>query len=316
MKQIKSLLLLRSNQCYRYLDEIGFGFILVAIFLLTGLILSALQNILSIPAIGAILLSFALLIYIEIKRGDSFFLKSIFESRQSLITYKFIENILIALPIIIFQSVFLKWDIIAYIVLICGIVPLLPFHLINSKEKERKRELNIIPLQLFEIKFYFEKQFWTVVFFGLLLLMGCVHISLWIVGILVICMLPGEIYMPLESREMLKYTPHFVAKKIKSAAFFFLLLITIPTITTYIFNTADILILLYGVIAMLLSLTLCISKKYVAFYGVTESVPSTTSTIILILLMLAPGGILITLSACIYYYIKAEKHMKNTYATI
>lgn len=283
---------------------------------MTGVIFSALQNILSTSSLGAILLSFMILSSIEIKRKDTFFLKSIFDSRQKLIVYKLIENLIIVLPIIVFQSILFNLDIVVYIIGICAIFPFIPFHLISSKENERKRELNIIPLQLFEVKFYFERQILTVTFFWLLLLLGSIHISLWIIGILFICMLPGDIYSTLESREMLKYTPYFVGKKIKNAMVFFLLFIAIPTIITYIFNPSDILILLYGIIAMLLSLILCISKKYVSYYGVTKSVPSSVSTLILILAMLAPGIIIITFLACIYYYIKAENHMKKTYAAI
>jgi len=316
LKQIKSLLLLRSNQCYRYLNEIGFGIIIVAIFILTGVLFNALQRILTTPNTGAILLSIVLLLAIEVKRQDTVFLKSIFETKQALIRYKFIENVLIVVPILIFQSIFLQSDIIIYIISICGFFAYIPFHLLKSQAKERKRSLDFIPLSLFEIKFHFEKKIWSMTIVWVLILLGGFHISLWVLGMFALCMVPIEIFTPIESREMLNYKPLFVLKKIKDSVLFFLLFAILPTIVTYIFIQTNILVLMYGIIAMLLSIILSISKKYATYYGVTEFASSSTSTMILIFLMLPPGGILITFSACIYYYFKAEKHMKNNYASL
>lgn len=316
LNQIKSLLLLRSKQCYRYLKEIGFGVIIVALFILTGVIATALQKVLATPATGAIILSLVLLVSIEIKREDTHFLKSIFGSKQQLIKYKIIENVLIIFPVLIFQGIFFRWDIILCIIVICGGIAFIPLNLLKSQSKERKRSIPFIPLSLFEIKFYVEKKLWTFVFVWILLFLGGLHISLWVLGMFVLCTFPIDIYTPTESREMVNYTPHFVFNKIKEGLRFFLLFATLPTLIILVFTDINIFILVYGVSALILSLILSISKKYVSYYGVNESIPSTTSTMILVFIMLAPGGILITLSACIYYYIQAENHMKRIYAIL
>jgi len=314
LKQIKSLLILRCKQGYRYLDEIGFGILAVAIIILTGILFNLLDQILSTSAEYAPLLALILLVSTEIKRRDTFFLKSIFQSKEHLIRYKSIENTLIVLPIIIFQSIYLNWDIILYTILICIIVSAIPFHLFKPQSEERKKSISFIPLSLFEVKFYVEKHYWTISFVLILLLLGGLHISLWILGMFILCVFPVDIFTPRESREMITYSPFFVFKKIKGNAWLFLAFTIIPSIITYIFTQTNILILLYGIIAMLLSLTLSICKKYASYYGVSDIAPSTTATMILIFLMLAPGGILITFSACIYYYFQAEKHMKKIYA--
>ncbi len=316
LKQTQALLFLRANQCYRYLKEIGFGIILVALFVLTGFIFQALQAVLETPTIWAPVFAAFVLIIIEIRRKDSFFLKSIFDQEIDLMRFKFIENVLITFPILIFQSVFLNWQVIILILIVCGVMTVLPFHLIKTQENERKKDFKFLPLSIFEIKFYLEKKYWSILFIWMLLFLGAWHISLWIVGIVFLCVMPVEIYAPLESREMLSYTPNFVFQKIWRSAGFFMLAALPPSILILILNPAYALVLSYGIVALLLSLTLAISKKYVSYYGVNKSVPTTTSTVILTFIMLAPGGILITLSACIYYYIQAEKHMKNNYAII
>lgn len=316
MKQIKSLLLLRIRQGYRYLSEIGFGIILVAIFVLTGIIFNVLETSLNTSPVWAILLSFIALISVEIKRKDTFFLKSIFDSKSELTWYKFIENVMIVFPILIFQSIFLNWEIILCIILVCLTSAILPFHLLKSHSAERKRNVSFIPLTLFEIKFYCEKNFWQLIFIWLLMVLGSLHMSLWIMAVAILCVVPLDVYTPIESREMVNYKPLFVFKKITLAVKFFLAFVAFPTILTLIFTQLNILVLVYGIFALIMSVILSVTKKYSDYYGVNEFVPSSTSTMILIFLMLAPGGILITLTASIYNYFKAEKHMKNNYALL
>jgi hypothetical protein len=316
VNQIITLLLLRAKQGYRFLHEIGFGFILFALFILTGFIFSALQNILTAPPIGALFLIIILLLGIETKRGDRFFLTSIFDTKMELIRYKFIENIMIALPIIVFQGIFQRWDIILDTMAICSLIAFLSLYINKPKQKERKTSLTRIPLSLFEIKFYFERRMSFFIIAWLLLCLGGFHISLWILGIFIFCTITLDIYTPSESREMVVYQPHFIRHKLSKGVGFFLLFIAIPSIITLLFSTEHYLVLIYGTIALILSTTLAICKKYASYYGVNQKIHATTSTMILVLLMLAPGGILITFSACIYYYFQAEKHMKNIYAVI
>ena len=316
MKQYKALLVLRLKQGYRYLSEIGFVLIAVMLFVLTGTFFSLLQNILTSPALGSVPLSIIILVIIEMKRKDNIFLKSIFEAKQKFVKYKFIENLIVVSPILIFQLIFKRLDLVAMIIVICVLIAIISFYLVKSNEIEQKKSLKSIPLSLFEIKFYFEKNKWSLVFLWILLMLGGFHFSLWILGVLFLCMLPVEIYTPQESREMLNFEISFVGKKISKAAAFFMFYTLIPTLVTFIFSQVSILIILYGIIALLLSIILAISKKYVSYFGVSDYQPSPTSTVILILLMLAPGGILITLTACIYYYLQAENHMKKLYAII
>lgn len=316
MKQIISLLSLRAKQAYRYLHEIGFGIIAIAIFILTGIILSALQSILLMPASGAVLMALVLLLSIELKRKDTYFLKSIFQTDFKLFQFKFIENIFISLPIILFQGIFQQWSIILFIIGISGIVAILSFYLTHSKKDGSKISLQKIPLSLFEVRFYFEQKLWSILLIWILLCLGGFHISLWILGIIFLSALSIDIFTLLEPGEMVQYQHQFVFHKILRNVGFFLFSIAGPTLITLLLNPSSILIIIYGLAAISLSIVLSISKKYVSFYGVLENASSTKTATIIITLMLIPGGILITLAACFYYYFKAEKHMQNIYAII
>ncbi|MEM9546937.1 MAG: hypothetical protein AAGA77_13235 [Bacteroidota bacterium] len=314
MKQILTLLFFRGKQCYRYLREIGFGILAVAIFVLTGILFNALQSVLTMPSVSASWLAVVMLMLVEVKRKDTLFLLSIFNSIKEFRRYKIVENVVIVSPIIAFQLFFFQWDVIVLILGCCCAMAFLPFHRISITNAERKIDLNFIPLTRFEIKFYIEKRIGLFIFITILLFLGVVHISFWIIGMLFLFMTPVEIYTPQESREMIFYKLGYVRNKIFDALQFFLLFIIIPTLSTWIANPSNGLIILYGIIALVLSISLAISKKYSSYFGVQILSSSATSTMILTAVMLVPGGLFITLAAFIYYYLKAEKHMKNLYA--
>lgn len=305
---------MRAKQSYRYLDGIGFLLISFAIFILAGFLLSTLQTILQAPKEGAFVLVALLLFTIEIKRKDLYFLKSIFATKNQLLLYKFAENLFIICPILLFQTYFGHLQMVASLIAVNALLSLLFLGLKWQQDSSNKSSFKWIPLHLFEVKFYIEKQPWSFALIWVLLALGSVHISLWILGIFFLIMMPIDIYKQQEPREMINYSKHFVLKKIIRCIKFFLLFISIPTLITLVFLSGNILIPIYGVIALLLAIILAISKKYNTYYGVNEYNNSTTATMILTFLMVAPGGILITITAAGYYYLKAEKHMKNQYA--
>ncbi|MDF1697786.1 MAG: hypothetical protein P1U56_18205 [Saprospiraceae bacterium] len=314
--QYKTLLLFRCKQVYRYLDEIGFGFILLALIITSGLILNTLDTLLQFTAYGAIELAWMILLMVEYRRNDKYFLQSIFNSKREVINYKAIENVFILFPILLFQGILLRWDIIFYLLITCIGISFFSAYIVRAQPKERKFNLQFIPLTLFEIKFFMEKYVLYFIFIFVLLALGTLHISVWLLGLFLLIGLPIEIYKPLEPREMLRYTKDFVRTKIIRGTVFFLGFISVPTLAVLLFHPNYYLLIIYGTVAMVLSTCLSISKKYTTYYGVTESIGSTYSSIVLILLLVIPGGILITLAACIYYYVKAENHMKNYYAEI
>ena len=316
MKQANSLLLLRLKQGYRFLRETGFLLIAIALFILTGFILSALNNIMMVPARATLIVIPLVLLGIEFKRKDTFFLKSIFDDTKALYLYKFLENLCIVMPLLVFQAIFLRWAIVASIIGVTAIVSTAFLFIKLSRRENRKRSLEFIPLSLFEVRFYIEKRLWSMCFVFLLLCLGAFHISLWILGMVLLCTLPLDIFTHMEPREMMHYQPHFVLEKLRINIGFFLMIILLPAVLTLYFSTSFYVVVIYSIIALILCIALAIGKKYSAYFGVQPKVPSSTSTMILVFLMLAPGGILITLTACIYYYFKAEKHMKHTYAIL
>lgn len=314
LKQIESLLRLRILQAYRYLAHIGFGLIVFALIILAGMLFSILGTVLEIPAKWAILAAGGLLIGIEIRRPDKFFLISVFDSYPQYWCFKFLEGILIASPILIFQSIFLRWDIVIGTLATIAVVSIIPFYRLRWNGKERKRSIHFIPLSLFETRFYFEKNWFGVLIIVLLLFLGVLHISLWILGMVFIVMLPIEIFTPHESREMIHFESGFVKNKIFKNLAFFLAVVIIPTLACALSSPSYMFVFIYVVYALILALSLAISKKYNSYYGLANYWPSSKSTMILTLLMLAPGGILITNVAAVYYYIKAENHIKSLYA--
>ena len=314
MNQIRSIIILRIRQVYRYLDEIGFGIIAVALFILTGVIFNALKTILAINAVNVLFFVTALLFWVELRRKDIHFLKSIFQSPLDFTYFKLSENLLIVFPFILFHVYFRNWWIIAGMFTISGIMALLPIHRLQPQQMERKRELSFLPLSLFEFKFYIEKRKFAFTLLFIVMCLGAIHISLWILGAFILCMMPVDIFTPQEPNEMINYESNFLAKKIVRNAVFILGILTLPTLLTIITDPSVILILSYGILANLVALTLAISKKYASYFGVNPQNSATTSTAILTIIMLLPGGILITLGASIYYYLKAENNMKHLYA--
>ena len=302
------------RQVYRYLDEIGFGMIALALFILTGIIFSALQTILSLEADNVLFVVAVLLLWIELKRKDIHFLKTIFQSSSDFILFKIFENLLIVFPFFLFQLYFGNGWIIAGILVIGVAMAFLPIHRLQSQQTDKKRELSFIPLTLFEFKFYIEQRKIAFAFLFIIMCLGALHVSLWILGAFILCMIPVDVFTPQEPNEMITYESNFLAKKIVRNTAFVLSILALPTFISIIANPSNILIMTYGILAILVALTLAINKKYSGYYGVNPQNTSSTSTAILTLLMLLPGGILITASACIYFYFKAKNNMKFLYA--
>ena len=310
----KYILSLRLKQVFRYIENIGFGYLLFALVIVSGILLQLLEKLLELPSLYSIALGGLIIISIELYRNDIHFLKSTLPTQVSYFIFKVLENILIISPILIFQLLYRNWFSAFMLLITSALLGLLYIPYRMNKSSEHKLDLAFIPISSFEIKFYAEKHFIILLLINLLLLTGTFHISLYILGMFLLLGIPIEIYKSSEPKEMVHYTNYFVFKKIVQSLMIAFLFISIPSILVLIVQPGYWMIITYSYIALSASIYLSISKKYHLFYGVNDISYSSNTNLILIYILLLPGGIFITLVAAFYFYLKAENHMKNLYA--
>lgn len=311
MKQINHLLALRLRQCYRILSEIGFLLAIVAVFAIAGAGLQALENAFSMDALISIPACVLIVLSIDLYRQDKSFLMTIFNTRTKLSTYLSIEYTLLTLPITIYQIINQEYIIAFLILILIQIYSLVSTYLVKAPLSGYKKPILYIPTSIFELKFFIEKQKIACFVVLTLLFLGSIHISLWVLGIALLMGMIPEIFAYKEPIEMTKFQDGFINKKIGSYLLIFTSILFIPTFLTWLTSGMSIWIFLYGIVAILVALTISISIKYEHYYGLRSKVPSKTSTSIIIFLMLLPGFIIVTLGYAIMKYIKANKQIKN-----
>jgi hypothetical protein len=314
MQKTFALLKLRLSQGYRMLDSVGWLLVFIFLFTIIGVGLQFLQTLVNLQAFMSLVLSFLLLIFLDYARPDKSFLSSIFQSYLSLVSYLWVEYVLILLPIIFYQywigNYFVGFGLVLVAILVAALSPL---HL-RSEFTHVKRMIKWIPIHNFEIRFFAEKLGVLTFVFIILGFLSFIHIGVFVVWIVLFCLTMPEVFRWHESREMVHYRANFVWKKVQSYMLTVVKLVLIPSLIVMILFPEMWYFSIYLIICLFTTIFLSISFKYAMFTTVFDSSAASNVVLLLLLLMFLPGGVLITLIYAIIQYIKAEKNMKLLYA--
>ena len=158
---ISRLLLIRCKQVFRIVLQAGWLMTLVALIIISGLILKALDSLLHWPAYLSVVVGISTLITIQKQRRDIQFLQSIIHSTSRLTLVLGIEYTLLLSPVIFFQL--WQGNILLVILLFFGIggtAVLHPWFSVPAAQA-LKNSLSWIPLKNFEIKSMVERNLWV-----------------------------------------------------------------------------------------------------------------------------------------------------------
>lgn len=296
------------------LNSVGWLLVLIFLFTIIGVGLQFLETLVNLQAHMSLVLGFFLLAFIDYSRPDKLFLSSIFQSYFSLVSYIWLEYVLILIPIIIYQS-WIGYYFFAFgIVLVALVVACLsPWHR-RSEFAHIKQTINWLPLHNFELRFFAEKIGVLVYVFILFGLLSFVHFGVFVVWIVLFCLTLPEVFKWNESREMVHYQPNFVLKKIQSYMLTISKLILLPSIIAIVLFPEMWSFSIYLIFCLFTTVFVTISFKYAMFTNLFDSSAASNVVLLLLLLMFLPGGVLITLIYATIQYIKAEKNMKLLYA--
>ncbi len=311
MDQISKLLSLRLSQSVRFLKETGIGITILALFLMTGSILGMIETLLKVNKLYSLVGVASVILIVDRLRTDKNFLNQIFGGKRSMGGYLIVEYLVIFSPLIIYKLIINQYLISLGII---GIVVLLSFitTLITKPTNQGyKRSFKAIPLKYFELKFFVEKKRISFIVTICLLFLGVIHVSLWVLGILILTGLIMEVFASQEPMEMVKWKPNFVLYKIIDYNKIALPILLISSMMTYLRTDLSILVFLYGICAIITAIALAISNKYSEYYGLTDKIKSTIPITIITFLMLLPGFIIVTIGYTILKYRKAESQMKH-----
>ena len=268
----------------------------------------------AIPAYAALIFTPIFIGAIDVKRKDKIFLKNVFSSWQQVGFYCGTEYFLHLIPLIIFQISKGNWAVSLGIAAVCFLIGLLSPYIRTIDSSGYKKNITLIPLQLFELKFFIEKNKMTVLMVLFFAFLGVIHYGFFLVGIFLFIVLLPEVFKFTEPLSMVKMEKNFTLKKIMQYLKYMLPLWLIPTILTFIFAQCPIWLILYCLFCLTVSLILSVGYKYANYSGVYSYLPSSNTISLMVLLLVIPAGVLVTFAFSIYYLLKAEKNMQSFYA--
>lgn len=244
-------------------------------------------------------------------RNDKIFLSQILGGKTGMGTYLSTEYLLFLSPLVIYKlitgNLLIAVGIIATIVAFSFTTTLLT----KPTNQGYKRSMTWIPLKYYELKFFVEKKRVAFIAIIILLFLGVIHISLWILGIFILMGSIMEIFAAQEPIEMIDWRTGFVASKIFAYSQIMLPPLIISSLLTFYMSDLSIWVYVYGISVILTALALAISNKYSEYYGLTDRIKSTLPITIIAFLMLIPGFIIVTIGYTILKYRKAESQMKK-----
>ena len=311
MNQIINLLKLRLTQTVRLIKETGIGITLLALFLLTGSILGAIERLMEVDHLYSLVAIVIIIFAIDRVRTDKNFLNQIFGGKNQMGLYLSAEYLLILSPLILYKFICGQHLITLGILVTTVLLSYITTFLTKPINQGYKRSLKLIPLKYFELKFFVEKQrlsFFVIMSF---LCLGFIHISLWILGIFMLMSFIMEMFAAQEPMEMIKWRSGFVSHKIICYFKFAIPVLVVSGVLTYLRSDLSALVFAYGICVILTAIALAISNKYSEYYGLTDRIKSTLPMTIIAFFMLIPGFIIVTIGYTIIKYRKAESQMKH-----
>ena len=311
MYQTTNLLSLRLRQALRLINETGIGISILALFLLMGSILSLIEKMLMMDQVFSLVFVALIILAIDKIRNDKIFLSQILGGKTGMGTYLSTEYLLFLSPLVIYKlitgNLLIVVGIIATIVAFSFTTTLLT----KPTNQGHKRSMTWIPLKYYELKFFVEKKRVAFIAIIILLFLGVIHISLWILGIFILIGSIMEIFAAQEPIEMIDWRTGFVASKIFAYSQIMLPPLIISSLLTFYMSDLSIWVYVYGISVIITALALAISNKYSEYYGLTDRIKSTLPITIIAFLMLIPGFIIVTIGYTILKYRKAESQMKK-----
>ncbi|MFT4536606.1 MAG: hypothetical protein ACJA1A_003230 [Saprospiraceae bacterium] len=311
MHQIINLLILRLTQSVRLIKETGIGITLLALFLLTGGILGAIEKLLEVDQLHSLVAVLLIILTVDRIRNDKNFLNQILGGEQKMGLYLSAEYLLFFSPLILYKLISGQYLITIGVIVTTILLSFLTTLLTKPINQGYKRSFKPIPLKYFELKFFVEKQRISFFLIVLLLILGVIHISLWILGIFVLMSFIMEMFAAQEPMEMIRWRSGFVSYKIIGYFKVALPLLIVSSLLTYLRSDLSILVFVYGICVILTAIALAIANKYSEYYGLTDRVKSTLPMTIIAFFMLIPGFIIVTIGYTIIKYRKAESQMKH-----
>lgn len=229
---------------------------MVCLILISGVVLQFVDRLLSLPAISALIVWPFFLFFIDIKRRDKIFLKSIFSSWATAGLYCGIEYVLLSSPLIIFQFTNKKWTMGIGLFFSCLLLGFISPFLRNSKSNSYKKSLVFIPLRFFEIRFLLEKQKIWLGAFILFALGGIYHFGFLVVALFFFILFLPEAFRHLEPIEMANFQNHFLWQKLKTHAVLMGAFWAAPFLLSYFIGGLPLWVVGYGLLCIFTALTL------------------------------------------------------------
>ena len=307
------LLRLRLYQILRTLQSVGWGLLSIFLIISVGIFFPLLNNILKASHWWSVPGSMTIIIILDLYRKDKLFLHTIFRDHKTLLVYLVVEYTLVTMPIW-----FYHWfnDLkTSFIVLMsCWPMAWLSRYFTNREHTSTKKTLKFIPISLFELKFFIERNPISWSLFWLTGVTSMIHIGIYIFWMFILLMSIPEMFRYYESRDMLHWKNGFVFDKIRKYTIVFFLLTSVHTLTAFFFHHDMYLVVLYLNLCLFSAIILSIVMKYAGYSPIFHAGAVSNINGILTLIMLFPGGVIITLGYSIWKYFEAEKNLKTLYA--
>ncbi|MDG1296362.1 MAG: hypothetical protein P8P48_04430, partial [Saprospiraceae bacterium] len=217
MHNLLQLLKFRFLQTHRLFKDAGYLLVLVVAVLALSIIAKGIVFIVNSDLIVFTIGVLTLLVLVHYQRKDHVFLRTLFKSDIHIIGLYFSEYILLQVPLFILFIVTNQWNKVLVSILIALASALVGKYLLGDYQiKDNKRSIRFIPLQLFEMKFFFERRLLILIVLTVLVLASYFHFAFFFVFVFLFSLcLPG-IFNSVEDRSMINWSKNFVAKKMLS----------------------------------------------------------------------------------------------------
>ena len=315
MNNILALLRFRLIQSNRLLKDAGYFMVVIVAFLALSVISQGFVFILECPPEVYGAAAYVLLILLHNQRKDRVFLESLFQHKYEIILLYCLEYFLIQFPFIILFICTGSWMKLSVAVLSSGLVSLsakASTALFSSSN--RKSSIRFIPLCVFELKVFLERNVLLIFILVALLGLTAYHFGFFFVLILLFSITIMGVFVPVEDRSMVNWSKYFVANKLLKYTLAVQVLL-LPAFCLALFSRPDLWLWYtwaYGI--ALLNLWMFITYKYSRYAPDRIAISSSNALAIFVLLNFLPGTFIVSLIYTIINYVKAERNLIAYYA--
>lgn len=315
MNNIVALLRFRLIQSNRLLKDAGYLMVVIVTFLTLSVISQGFVFILECPPEVYGIAAYVLLILLHNQRKDFVFLESLFQHKYEIILLYCLEYLLVQLPFVILFICTGSWMKLAVAVLSSGLVSLsakASTALFSSSN--RKSSIRFIPLSVFELKFFLERNVLLIFILVALLGLTACHFGFFFVLILLFSITIMGVFVPVEDRSMVNWSKYFVANKLLKNTLAVQVLL-LPAFCLALYGRPDLWMWYAWAYGMaLLNLWMFITYKYSRYAPGRVEIGSSNALVIFVLLNFLPGTFIVSLIYTIINYVKAERNLITYYA--